>query len=66
MSVDVTLSTPPGPYLWTGPLPADFCAHEDTPLGHYQDVTDLVQMSKTPGYCEPLLVPLGSCYPEQR
>jgi crotonobetainyl-CoA:carnitine CoA-transferase CaiB-like acyl-CoA transferase len=38
----------------------------DTPLGHYQGVTDQVQMSKTPGHYDPVLVPLGSCYPEWR
>lgn len=38
----------------------------DTPLGRYQGVTDQVQMSKTPGHYDPVLVPLGSCYPEWR
>jgi hypothetical protein len=38
----------------------------DTPLGHYQGVTDQVQMSNTPGRYDPVLVPLGSCYPEWR
>jgi hypothetical protein len=36
----------------------------DTALGHYQGATDQVQTSKTPGYYDPVLVPLGSCYPE--
>jgi hypothetical protein len=36
----------------------------DTPLCHYQGVTDQVQMSTTPRYYDPVLVPLGSCYPE--
>ena len=38
----------------------------DWPLGHYQGVTDQVQMSKTPGYYDPVLVPLDSCYQEWR
>jgi len=38
----------------------------DTPLGHYQGVTDQVRMSKTPGRYDPVLVPLGSCYPQWR
>jgi hypothetical protein len=40
----------------------------DTALGQYQGVTDQVQMSKTPGYYDPVpvLVPLGSRYPEWR
>jgi hypothetical protein len=29
-------------------------------------VTDQVQMSKTPECYDPVLVPLGSCYPEWR
>ena len=38
----------------------------DTPLGHYQGVTEQVRMSKTPGRYDPVLLPLGSCYPQWR
>jgi crotonobetainyl-CoA:carnitine CoA-transferase CaiB-like acyl-CoA transferase len=36
----------------------------DTPLGHYQGVTDQVRMSATPGHYRTVLVPRGSCRPE--
>lgn len=35
----------------------------DTPLGHYQGVTETVQMSLTPRRFDPVLVPRGSCQP---
>ena len=35
-----------------------------TPLGHYQGVTDQVRMSATPGEYRPVLVPRGSSRPE--
>lgn len=36
----------------------------DTPMGHYQGVTDQVFMSKTPGQYRTVLVPRGSSRPE--
>jgi len=36
----------------------------DTPLGHYQGVTDQVRMSATPGQYRTVLVPRGSSRPE--
>ncbi|MBP2472141.1 crotonobetainyl-CoA:carnitine CoA-transferase CaiB-like acyl-CoA transferase [Crossiella equi] len=36
----------------------------DTPLGHYQGVTDQVRMSATPGRYRTVLVPKGSSRPE--
>ncbi|MEA5360688.1 CoA transferase [Amycolatopsis sp., V23-08] len=36
----------------------------DTPLGHYQGVTDQVRMSATPGHYRTVLVPRGSSRPE--
>ncbi|MER5393992.1 CoA transferase [Saccharopolyspora sp. NPDC002686] len=36
----------------------------DTPLGHYQGVTDQVSMSETPGNYRHVLVPRGSSHPE--
>ncbi len=36
----------------------------DTPLGHYQGVTDQVRMSATPGRYRTVLVPRGSSRPE--
>lgn len=36
----------------------------ETPLGHYQGVTDQVRMSATPGRYDTVLVPRGSCRPE--
>ncbi|EQB15939.1 CoA transferase [Sphingobium lactosutens] len=36
----------------------------DTPCGHYQGVTDQVQMSRTPGFYATPLVPRGSSKPE--
>ncbi|RJQ66957.1 carnitine dehydratase [Pseudonocardiaceae bacterium YIM PH 21723] len=38
----------------------------ETPLGHYQGVTDQVHMSRTPGRYETVLVPRGSSRPEWR
>ncbi len=38
----------------------------DTPLGHYQGVTDQVRMSSTPGRYDPVLVPRGSSPPRWR
>lgn len=38
----------------------------DTPLGHYQGVTDQVRMSVTPGSYDPVLVPRGSGAPVWR
>jgi crotonobetainyl-CoA:carnitine CoA-transferase CaiB-like acyl-CoA transferase len=35
----------------------------DTPCGHYQGVTDQVEMSDTPGFYRTPLVPRGSCQP---
>jgi crotonobetainyl-CoA:carnitine CoA-transferase CaiB-like acyl-CoA transferase len=35
----------------------------ETPSGHYQGVTDQVQMSETPGYYKVPLVPRGSSQP---
>jgi hypothetical protein len=35
----------------------------ETPLGHYQGVTDQVRMSATPGRYDPVLVPRGSSRP---
>ncbi|TCP53598.1 CoA transferase family III [Tamaricihabitans halophyticus] len=35
-----------------------------TPLGHYQGVTDQVRMSETPGEYRHVLVPRGSCRPQ--
>jgi crotonobetainyl-CoA:carnitine CoA-transferase CaiB-like acyl-CoA transferase len=34
-----------------------------TPCGHYQGVTDQVEMSDTPGFYQIPLVPRGSCQP---
>ena len=36
----------------------------ETPLGHYQGVTDQVRMSATPGRYRHVLLPRGSCRPE--
>ncbi|MCA1186309.1 MULTISPECIES: CoA transferase [unclassified Saccharopolyspora] len=36
----------------------------ETPLGHYQGVTDQVRMSATPGHYRTVLVPRGSSRPE--
>jgi crotonobetainyl-CoA:carnitine CoA-transferase CaiB-like acyl-CoA transferase len=36
----------------------------DTPLGHYQGVTEQIRMSATPGHYRTVLVPQGSCRPE--
>jgi crotonobetainyl-CoA:carnitine CoA-transferase CaiB-like acyl-CoA transferase len=36
----------------------------ETPLGHYQGLTDQVHMSATPGRYRTVLVPRGSCRPE--
>ncbi|MDF3293683.1 CoA transferase [Streptomyces silvisoli] len=36
----------------------------DTPLGHYQGVTEQIRMSATPGHYRTVLVPRGSCRPE--
>ena len=36
----------------------------ETPLGHYQGVTDQVRMSETPGRYRTVLVPRGSSRPE--
>jgi crotonobetainyl-CoA:carnitine CoA-transferase CaiB-like acyl-CoA transferase len=36
----------------------------DTPLGHYQGVTEQVSMSETPGHYRTILVPRGSSRPE--
>lgn len=44
-------------------LPPDLFTAE-TPLGHYQGVTDQVVMSKTPGHYKVPLVPRGSSRPE--
>lgn len=44
-------------------LPPDLFTAE-TPLGHYQGVTDQVKMSKTPGEFRFVLVPRGSSRPE--
>ncbi|MCW2778225.1 MAG: biosynthetic enzyme [Frankiales bacterium] len=35
-----------------------------TPLGHYQGVTEQVRMSRTPGRYRTVLVPRGSCAPQ--
>jgi hypothetical protein len=35
----------------------------ETPCGHYQGVTDQVEMSDTPGFYQTPLVPRGSCQP---
>jgi crotonobetainyl-CoA:carnitine CoA-transferase CaiB-like acyl-CoA transferase len=35
----------------------------DTPLGHYQGVSETVEMSLTPRRFDPVLVPRGSCQP---
>ncbi|HWN31800.1 MAG TPA: CoA transferase [Pseudonocardia sp.] len=36
----------------------------DTPLGHYQGVTEQIRMSATPGHYDPVLVARGSSRPE--
>lgn len=36
----------------------------ETPLGHYQGVTEQIRMSATPGSYRTVLVPRGSCRPE--
>jgi hypothetical protein len=46
------------------PAPETFTAQ--TPLGHYQGVTDQVTMSATPGEYRTVLVPRGSGRPEWR
>ena len=49
----------PGPHAYLDP--ETFTA--ETPLGHYQGVTDQVRMSVTPGSYDPVLVPRGSSRP---
>ncbi|MEU5304276.1 CoA transferase [Streptomyces noursei] len=44
------------------PDPETFTAQ--TPLGHYQGVTDQVRMSDTPGAYRHVLLPRGACRPE--
>lgn len=44
------------------PAPETFTAQ--TPLGHYQGVTDQVRMSETPGAYRQILLPRGACRPE--
>ena len=36
----------------------------DTPLGHYQGVTDQVRMTATPGHYRHVLLPRGSSRPQ--
>ncbi|MFI6003652.1 CoA transferase [Streptomyces sp. NPDC051366] len=36
----------------------------ETPLGHYQGITDQVKMSDTPGAYRQILLPRGACRPE--
>ncbi|WP_436563511.1 hypothetical protein [Kitasatospora sp. HPMI-4] len=44
------------------PDPEVFTA--ETPLGHYQGITDQVKMSDTPGAYRHILLPRGACRPE--
>ncbi|KJK56880.1 hypothetical protein [Saccharothrix sp. ST-888] len=49
-------------HAYPDPDPELFTA--ETPLGHYQGITDQVRMSDTPGSYRHILVPRGSGRPE--